>query len=192
MRICFATNNRHKVAEVSTLLPEQFTLLTLHEIGCEEELPEEQDTLEGNSLQKAQYVFERYGIACVADDTGLEVKALNGRPGVYSARYAGTESDSEANMAKLLEEMAEQTDREAQFRTIITLILPDGAIHQFEGKVEGFISEERSGMEGFGYDPLFVPAGFDKSFAQMTSGEKNEISHRGKAVRKLIDFLKSH
>jgi XTP/dITP diphosphohydrolase len=192
MRICFATNNRHKVDEVSELLPDLYTLLTLNEIGCKEELPEEQDTLEGNSLQKAQYVFDRYGIACVADDTGLEVAALNGRPGVYSARYAGIHQDSEANMAKLLQELAGEADRRAQFRTVITLILPGGAVHQFEGKVEGYISEERQGMEGFGYDPLFVPSGFDQSFAQMNSQEKNAISHRGRAVRKLIDFLKSH
>jgi len=191
VRICFATNNRHKVEEVAALLPGQISLLTLDEIGCLEELPEEKDTLEGNSLQKAQYIYDRYEIACVADDTGLEVDALDGRPGVYSARYAGDGNDSEANMSRLLNELEGIEDRSAQFRTIITLILPGGEMHQFEGKVEGRISHERQGTEGFGYDPLFIPSGFETSFAQMTAAGKNSISHRGRAVTKLVDFLKS-
>ncbi|MEJ2003802.1 MAG: non-canonical purine NTP diphosphatase [Cyclobacteriaceae bacterium] len=189
MRLCFATNNRHKVEEVGALLPDQFTLLTLREIGCNEELPEEQETLEGNSLQKAKYVFDQYGIACVADDTGLEVKALNGRPGVYSARYAGNSGDSEANMAKLLDELNGISERTARFRTVITLILKENEVYQFEGFVDGQITRQRSGSEGFGYDPLFIPEGFNTTFAEMAADQKNEISHRGRAVRKLIDFL---
>ncbi len=190
MDICFATNNKHKVKEVATLLPPSFRLLTLNEIGCKEELPEEQDTLEGNSLQKAEYVFKKFGIPCISDDTGLEVKALNGRPGVYSARYAGEQSDSAANISKLLEELHGKEDREARFRTIITLIVP-GMIRQFEGTVRGSITESLSGQAGFGYDPVFLPLGYEKTFAEMTAAEKNAISHRGEAVRKLIEYLKS-
>jgi XTP/dITP diphosphohydrolase len=190
MDICFATNNKHKVEEVASLLPPSFRLLTLKEIGCMDELPEERDTLEGNSLQKAEYVFNKFHIPCISDDTGLEVKALNNRPGVYSARYAGPEADSTNNIQKLLNELADISDRGARFRTIITFIAPN-VIQQFEGTVEGSITYSLSGKSGFGYDPVFRPEGHDLTFAEMTPGDKNAISHRGRAVRKLIDYLKS-
>jgi XTP/dITP diphosphohydrolase len=191
MDICFATNNDNKVREVAALLPPSFSIKTLKSIGCNEELPEEQDTLEGNSRQKAGYVFDNYGITCFADDTGLEVKQLGGRPGVYSARYAGPGNDAQANMAKLLDELDGEEDREARFRTVITLIHSKGEI-QFEGKVDGRIALYKSGEEGFGYDPVFIPDGFDRSFAEMSASEKNAISHRGLAVAKLVEYLQSH
>ena len=186
MEICFATNNENKVREVAALLPPSFSIRTLQSIGCTDELPEEQDTLEGNSLQKAQYVFDRYNIPCIADDTGLEIAALDGRPGVYSARYAGSGHDSEANMAKVLSEMTTAKDRSAKFRTVITF-LHSGGIKQV-----GLITSEKSGREGFGYDPIFKPAGYEVSFAEMSSEEKNAISHRGRAVEKLVTYLQSH
>ncbi|MCA6078136.1 RdgB/HAM1 family non-canonical purine NTP pyrophosphatase [Fulvivirga sedimenti] len=190
MDICFATNNKHKVEEVASLLPPSFRLLTLKEIGCMDELPEERDTLEGNSLQKAEYVFNKFGIPCISDDTGLEVNALNGRPGVYSARYAGPDADSPSNIQKLLQALGDTENRAARFRTIITFITPD-VVRQFEGTVEGCITHSLSGLSGFGYDPVFMPEGHDVTFAEMTSDEKNAISHRGRAVRKLVDYLKS-
>lgn len=189
MKICFATNNPNKVQEIQQLLGEDFEIHSLKDIGCDEELAETQDTLEGNSVQKARYVHTHYGVNCFADDTGLEVSALGGAPGVYSARYAGPQRSSEDNMQKLLAELQDKEDRSAQFRTVITLML-DGAQHQFEGIVRGHIASQRAGEEGFGYDPLFVPEGYQQTFAQMDMQEKNQISHRGRAIRKLVDFLK--
>ena len=190
MKICFATNNAHKIQEVSQLLGNAFTLLSLADIGCQEELPENQDTLTGNSEEKASYVYQHYHINCFADDTGLEVDALDGKPGVYSARYAGQQRSSEDNMNLLLTELAPHANRAAQFRTVITLWLRDH-MHQFEGVVRGRIAEQHSGQQGFGYDPVFIPEGYDHSFAEMTMEEKSKISHRGRAVRKLVEFLKS-
>lgn len=191
MDICFATNNAHKVREINQLLGERFRMLSLADIGCQEELPENQTTLEGNSEEKASYVYQHYRVNCFADDTGLEVDALQGEPGVYSARYAGPQRSSEDNMRRLLRELADQPNRTAQFRTVITLWL-DGQMHQFEGMVSGSIARERSGSEGFGYDPIFIPEGFTRSFADMTAEEKNQISHRGRAVRRLVQFLETY
>lgn len=186
--IVFATNNNHKLKEVSDLLENKYKVLSLKDIGCFEEISETADTLQGNALIKARYVYERYGKACFSDDTGLEVEALNNAPGVYSARYAGEDKDAEANMNKLLAELQDQTNRRAQFRTVVVLII-DGKEYLFEGKVEGDISTQKVGTHGFGYDPIFVPKGYDKSFAELALGEKNEISHRARAVKKLIAFL---
>jgi XTP/dITP diphosphohydrolase len=188
MKLCFATNNKGKLQEIKALLDGKFEIVSLQEIGCLEELPETRDTIEGNSLQKADYVWQHYKVSCFADDTGLEVKALNGEPGVYSARYAGPDCSPEDNMILLLHKMTEQKDRSALFRTCITLIL-EGEIHQFEGNVKGEILPVRQGEKGFGYDPIFKPEGFEKSFAEMSMEEKNKISHRGKAVRALAEFL---
>ena len=191
MKICFATNNKHKIREVSKLLGTDFQLLSLEEIGCSQELPEEQDTLEGNSRQKAEFVYQHYGISCFADDTGLEVEALGGAPGVYSARYAGEDRDGEKNMALLLKNLAGVNHRAAQFRTIITFIGDDKDFRQFEGVVKGRIIAERSGEKGFGYDPVFLPEGYSRTFAQMAMDEKNRISHRALAVNQLVSYLKS-
>ena len=191
MKICFATNNKHKILEVSKLLGTDFQLLSLEEIGCSEELPEEQDTLEGNSRQKAEYVYQHYGISCFADDTGLEVEALGGAPGVYSARYAGEDRDGEKNIALLLKNLTGVDHREAQFRTIITFIGDDKEFMQFEGVVKGQIIAERSGEKGFGYDPVFLPEGHSRTFAEMAMDEKNQISHRARAVNQLVSYLKS-
>ncbi len=191
MKLCFATNNKHKLQEIRQLLGGWFTVLSLEDIGCREELPENQTTLEGNSLEKAQYIWEHYQVNCFADDTGLEVEALNGAPGVYSARYAGLQRDNEANMALLLENLQSKNNRNAQFRTSITLIM-DGQVHQFEGVVKGKIAWQHTGMQGFGYDPLFIPEGYTKTFAEMDMAEKNSISHRGKAIARLVEFLKRH
>lgn len=188
MEICFATNNEHKLAEVQQMLPETVTLKTLAQIGCNVELPETQHTLEGNSRQKAEYVFEHFQINCFADDTGLEVEALNGEPGVYSARYAGSQRNAQDNMDLLLEKLKGQSNRKARFRTSVTLVL-DGEYFQFDGIVEGKILEETRGTEGFGYDPIFVPDGYEKTFAEMTAEEKNKISHRGRAIEKLVAYL---
>jgi len=189
MELCFATNNQHKLDEVSRLLGGAYTVLGLKAIGCDQELPEEQDTLEGNSLQKARFVHDHYHIDCFADDTGLEVEALNGAPGVYSARYAGPQRNSEDNMAPLLENLKGKANRRARFRTVITLVR-DGQAHQFEGIARGEVLESKRGARGFGYDPLFLPEGLDKSMAELTADEKNAISHRGEAIRKLVAFLK--
>ncbi|WP_266204096.1 non-canonical purine NTP diphosphatase [Pontibacter kalidii] len=189
-KLCFATNNRHKLAEVSQMLEGKYELLTLQDIGCNEELAEEQDTLEGNSRQKAEYVWNNYHVSCFADDTGLEVEALNGEPGVYSARYAGPQRSDADNINKLLDSLQGQPNRRARFRTSITLIL-DGQQHQFEGIVTGSIATDWKGDKGFGYDPVFVPDGHDRTFAQMSAGEKNAISHRGRATEELVSFLKS-
>lgn len=186
--LVFATQNKNKAHEIQGLLPEGIEVKTLAEIGCTDDIPEEEPTLEGNALQKARYVYEKYGVDCFADDTGLEVEVLNGEPGVYSARYAGPEKDSEANMDLLLEKLSGRENRKAQFRTAIALIL-DGKEYTFEGKVVGAIANQRSGDEGFGYDPIFVPEGDIRSFAQMPLSEKNKISHRGRAIKKLSEFL---
>lgn len=195
MRIVFATNNAHKLEEIRAILGHSHDILSLNDIQCHADIPETADTLEGNALQKARYVWDHYHLSVFADDTGLEVDALGGAPGVYSARYAGGAGhDSEANMAKLLRELHGHTDRTARFRTVIALILADGSDkgfseHLFEGKVEGRIATERQGSEGFGYDPLFIPDGYDESFAQLGTAVKNRISHRARAVARLTDFL---
>ncbi|GAB3527775.1 non-canonical purine NTP diphosphatase [Pontibacter brevis] len=189
-QLCFATNNKHKLAEVSQMLEGKYKLLSLQDIGCHEELPEEQDTLEGNSRQKAEYVWQNYKVSCFADDTGLEVEALNGAPGVYSARYAGLQRSDSDNIQLLLQNLEPHGNRKARFRTSVTLIL-DGQEHQFEGTVEGTISKEWKGDKGFGYDPVFVPDGYDRTFAEMSAAEKNAISHRGRAVQQLVAFLKA-
>ena len=189
-RICFATNNKHKIAEVSQMLEGKYELVSLEEIGCHEELPEEQDTMEGNSRQKAEYVWQKYNISCFADDSGLEVETLNGAPGVYSARYAGPQRSDSDNINLLLKNLEGQTNRRARFKTSITLIL-NGQEHQFEGTVNGTITKEWKGNKGFGYDPVFLPDGYEQTFAEMTGEQKNAISHRGHAVRKLVEFLKS-
>ncbi|WP_299755513.1 non-canonical purine NTP diphosphatase [uncultured Pontibacter sp.] len=188
-KLCFATNNQHKLAEVSQMLAGKYELLSLQDIGCNEELPEEQETLEGNSQQKAEYVWDNYNVSCFADDTGLEVEALHGAPGVYSARYAGPQRSDADNMNKLLLSLQGEQNRRARFRTSITLIL-DGQQHQFEGIVTGSIAESWQGDKGFGYDPVFVPDGHDRTFAQMSAEEKNVISHRGRAMQELVRFLK--
>lgn len=188
MKIVFATNNTHKLEEIRRMLRGSHQIVSLAEIGCHEDIPEEQDTLEGNALQKARYIKQHYGYDCFADDTGLEIDALGGRPGVYSARYAGEAKDSEANMRKVLAEMQGHTDRRARFRTVIALILGNEE-HFFEGKVEGEILTARQGYAGFGYDPVFRPDGYDRSFAEMDPDTKNSISHRGEATRKLAAFL---
>ena len=186
--LVFATNNSHKLEEVRAILGERFRIASLKEIGCTDDIPETADTLEGNAMQKARYVKEKFGYDCFADDTGLEVEALNGAPGVYSARYAGPGHDSEANMQKLLKELEGKTNRQAQFRTVIALLL-EGEEHTFEGIVPGTILTERRGTAGYGYDPVFVPEGFKETFAEMGNEEKNRISHRARAVQRLAEFL---
>lgn len=190
MKIIFATNNAHKLREVQAVLGEGFTLLTPRDCGITEEIPEEQPTLEGNALQKARYLHDRTGLDCFADDTGLEVEALGGEPGVRSARYAGPGHDSERNMELLLRNMEGITDRRARFRTVISLIL-DGEEHLFEGIVGGVLLTVPRGTNGFGYDPIFVPDGYAETFAEMSDEAKNAISHRGRAVAKLAAFLNS-
>ncbi len=188
--IIFATNNAHKLSEVQALLGDKFHLLTPRDCGITEDIPETADTLEGNALQKSHYLYDRMGKNCFADDTGLEVEALGGEPGVRSARYATDGHDFAANNRLLLKNMEGKENRRARFRTVISLIL-DGEEHLFEGIVEGRIAEQESGCEGFGYDPLFVPDGYDCTFAEMSAEEKNAISHRGRAVQKLVAFLKT-
>lgn len=190
MKICFATNNPNKIKEIKTAVGDRFEVLTLSDIGCNEEIPEDQDTISGNSSQKANFIKKHYNIDCFADDTGLEVEALNGEPGVYSARYAGPACDSQDNMKLLLKKLSGIENRNARFVTVITLII-DQKEFQFQGVVEGEIRTELSGNEGFGYDPIFSPNGYDITFAEMDLIEKNRISHRGKAVSKLVDFLKN-
>lgn len=186
--LCFATNNAHKIEELQAMLGLTFTLKTLSEIGCHDDIAETGTTLEENSLIKARYVWDNYQMDCFADDSGLEVVALNGAPGVYSARYSGLHHSHAANNELLLANLAGITNREAQFRTVITLIL-GGEIHQFEGIIKGKIIDQLRGTEGFGYDPLFVPDGYDQTFAEIPLAEKNLISHRAKAVEKLVAFL---
>ena len=188
--IIFATNNAHKLAEVQAVLGDGFRLRTPRECGIAEDIPETQPTLEGNALQKARYLYERTGRNCFADDTGLEVEALGGAPGVHSARYATDGHDFEANNRLLLRNLEGAGNRRARFRTVIALIF-DGREHLFEGIVEGRIAESASGAGGFGYDPLFIPDGYDISFAEMSADDKNAVSHRGRAVRKLADFIHS-
>jgi len=187
-QLVFATNNAHKVDEVREKLHGLFELKTLSEIGCVEDIPETSETLHGNASQKSQYLHDRFHCDCFADDTGLEVEALNGAPGVYSARYAGPAKDSEANIDKLLSELKGKENRRARFRTVISLIL-DGQERFFEGIVSGVILTERHGSQGFGYDPVFQPDGYNCSFAELSMEEKNKISHRGRAVEQLIQFL---
>jgi XTP/dITP diphosphohydrolase len=188
MEVCFATNNVKKLEEIRHLLEPAYRIKSLAEIGCHEELPETGNTLEANSLQKATYVWENYGMACFADDTGLEVETLGGEPGVYSARYAGPERDNEANMNLLLKKLEGKENRKARFRTLITWIDQHG-FQQFEGIVEGEILPAKAGEKGFGYDPVFQPEDTNRSFAQMNMEEKNAISHRGRALKKFVEFL---
>lgn len=188
--LVFATGNPHKIQEVHDLLQGHFDLKGLHDIGCPLDLPETSPTIEGNALQKARYVYGNYGANCFSEDTGLEIEALGGEPGVLSARYAGESKDPAANMQLVLERMAGKTNRKARFYTVIALIL-DGQEHIFEGIAEGSIRLEPSGTGGFGYDPIFQPDGFEATFAELTKAEKNAISHRGMAVRKLVKFLTS-
>ena len=188
-RLVFATNNAHKVEEIRAILGESVEVLSLKDIGCSVDIPETADTLEGNAAIKAEYVYQNYGLDCFADDTGLEVRALGGAPGIMSARYAGGEGhDSEANMTKLLHELEGEDDRRAQFRTAICLI-ESGKEHLFEGTVTGKIIEQRRGTTGFGYDPIFVPDGYDKTFAELGGDIKNKISHRAMAVNRLVAYL---
>jgi XTP/dITP diphosphohydrolase len=191
IELVFATNNRHKLNELSQLAGEKFHLLSLKDINCFDDIPETADTLEGNAAIKAQYVWEKFGINCFADDTGLEVDALNGQPGVFSARYAGVDQDSEANLSKVLEVLTGNSNRKARFRTVICLII-EGKEYYFEGIVNGNLLSKRQGKEGFGYDPIFVPVGYDKTFAEMDMAVKNKISHRGIATEKLIAFLNNY
>lgn len=188
MKIIFATNNAHKLSEVQAVLGEGFELVTPRMCGIEEDIPETASTLEGNASQKSHYLYERTGLDCFADDTGLEVEALGGEPGVHSARYATDGHDFAANNRLLLKNLEGVENRRARFRTVISLI-EGGEEHLFEGIVEGHIIDHESGSEGFGYDPLFVPEGFDRTFAEMTAEEKNAVSHRGRAVRKLVAYL---
>ena len=188
MKLVFATNNKHKLEEISRILGARFEIVSLEEIGCREDIPEDYETLQENALQKARYVKEHYGYDCFADDTGLEIEALGNRPGVYSARYAGPAKDSQANMRKVLEEMEGQGNRRARFRTVIALLW-EGREYCFEGEVRGKNLTAQQGQTGFGYDPIFRPEGYAESFAEMPMDEKNSISHRGRAVGKLVDFL---
>ena len=188
MKIVFATNNLNKLKEIQNILQDDIQLVSLDELGCTDDIPEEQDTLEGNASQKAWYIYNKYGVNCFADDTGLEVAALNNEPGVYSARYAGDQKSAEDNMNKLHNVINDIKNRKACFRTVISLII-DGKESLFEGKVDGEILYERHGNEGFGYDPIFKPKGYNTSFAEMALKDKNMISHRGKATIKLIQFL---
>ena len=189
MILCLATNNAHKVEELQAMLGHQYQLKTLADIGCSDEIPETENTFQGNSRQKALYIWERFGLNCIADDSGLEVDALNGEPGVFSARYAGEHGNHQKNINLLLQNLSGIQDRSAQFRCVITLIL-NGDIHQFDGIIRGTIIEEKRGTQGFGYDPIFIPVGHNRTFAEMSMEEKNPISHRGLAVEKLIAFLK--
>jgi XTP/dITP diphosphohydrolase len=188
MKLVFATNNEHKLNEIQSMLGTRFRLLSLADIGCFDDIPETKNTLEGNASQKARYIYEKYGYNCFADDTGLEVDALGMAPGVYSARYAGPQRDAVDNMNKLLFELDKINNRSARFRTVISFIM-NGSETLFEGKVEGQILNGPRGKQGFGYDPIFQPDGFDVSFAEMELNEKNKISHRGRAFTKLINFL---
>ncbi len=200
MKIVFATNNQHKLSEIRQILGNSIEVLSLSDIGCNVDIPETGTTLEENALQKAQYVYDHYHIDCFADDTGLEVEALGGAPGVYSARYAAVgcaatssqpkDHDSEANMTRLLNELGENNNRRARFRTVIALI-QQGAVHEFEGIVTGEIIRERRGGEGFGYDPIFQPDGYDQTFAELGVEVKNQISHRARATKKLCEFLRA-
>ena len=195
MEIIFATGNAHKVIEAQKALGDSFTLIMPKELGLDQEIPENGDTLQANAIEKAEFLWNKFGKNCFADDTGLEVDALGGAPGVYTARYAGPDKGSDANMSKLLAELSaleqngEKISRRARFRTVVALII-DGKTHIFNGVLEGKIATERSGSQGFGYDPVFIPDGYDKTLAEISLDEKNTISHRGKAMRALAEFLK--
>lgn len=188
MKLVFASNNKNKIAEIQSMLPESITILSLEDINCLEDIPETADTIEGNAILKADYVTQKYGYDCFADDTGLEVDAINGEPGVYSARYAGEQKNADDNMNKLLKALENSKNRSAQFKTVITLNL-EGKQYLFTGIAKGEITETKTGTNGFGYDPIFKPENFDKTFAELPLEIKNSIGHRGKAVQQLIDFL---
>ena len=188
MKLVFATNNPNKLSELQDLVPEGIEILSLKDINCNEELPETNPTLEGNALQKAKYVFDNYGYNCFADDTGLEIEALGGAPGVYSARYAGEDCKAEDNMKKVLTKLENKDNRNAKFRTVIALIIK-GEENLFEGECSGNIIKSKSGTEGFGYDPIFTPVGYEITFAEMSKQDKGAISHRGRAVVNLVDYL---
>lgn len=191
MQLVFATNNLNKLKEVQSLIPEHITLLSLKDIGCFEDVPETQKTIEGNAIQKAEYIKEKYGYDCFADDTGLEVTALQGEPGVYSARYAGEQRNDQDNMNLLLSNLKDKPSRSAQFKTVVALHL-NGKLETFTGICKGEITLEKQGEKGFGYDPIFKAEGFDKTFAQISIAEKNKVGHRGKAVTQLVDFLNNY
>jgi len=191
IRLCFATNNENKILEIRQILGDEFRILSLNDINCHEEIPENQPDLAGNSLQKARFIFDHYLTDCFADDTGLEVKALNGDPGILSARYAGEQKDNKKNIKLLLKNLSNKTDRKARFRTVITLI-QEGEVHQFDGIIDGKISNELRGQQGFGYDPVFIPDGYSQTFAELGLAEKNKISHRGIAIRKLVRYLRNN
>lgn len=188
MKLVFATNNKHKLQEIKHILGSSIELLSLNDIGCMEDIPENQPTIEGNAAEKSFYVYNKYGYNCFADDTGLEIEALDGEPGVYSARYAGEEKSSDKNIELVLLKLNKIKNRKARFKTVISLVI-DGRETQFEGIVDGEILEERRGATGFGYDPVFKPIESSLSFAEMSLDEKNKISHRGRATQKLIDYL---
>ncbi|AWA30266.1 non-canonical purine NTP pyrophosphatase [Flavobacterium magnum] len=188
MQLVFASSNKNKIAEIQNMLPDGITVLSLEDIGCHEEIPETADTIEGNAVLKADYVSQKYGYDCFADDSGLEVDALGGAPGVYSARYAGEQKNAMDNMHKLLEALSEETNRSAQFKTVLALNL-NGEKHLFSGILKGKITDEMRGTKGFGYDPIFQPEGYDRNLAEFSMEEKAAISHRGIAVKQLVSFL---
>ena len=188
MQLVFASNNKNKIKEIQLLVPQSIHVLSLEDIGCLEEIPETADTIEGNAILKANYISEKYGYNCFADDTGLEVEALNGEPGVYSARYAGEQKDANDNMDKLVLNLKDKANRSSQFKTVIALNL-DGNQTLFTGIIKGKIIDEKMGTNGFGYDPIFIAEGYSKTFAELTIEEKSTISHRGLAVKQLVDFL---
>jgi XTP/dITP diphosphohydrolase len=190
MKIVFASNNKNKILEIQSMLPESIQIVSLESIGCLGEIPETSETIEGNAILKANYITQKYGFDCFADDTGLEVEAINGEPGVYSARYAGEQRNADDNMNKLLNELADKTNRTAQFKTVIALNLK-GKQYLFEGIASGEIIKEKIGLGGFGYDPIFKPTNYDETFAQLSLDIKNEISHRGKATKALLEFLQN-
>jgi XTP/dITP diphosphohydrolase len=187
--LVFATNNSHKLREIREITGDEFIISSLKDIGCDEDIPEEAETIAGNAAQKAWFIYRKYGLDCFADDTGLEIEALDGRPGVKSARYAGEDCIAENNIRKVLHELDGEKNRKARFRTVIALVT-GGREFLFEGTVEGIILQEKRGADGFGYDPVFLPEGFDQSFAEMPAALKNSISHRGAAMKKLITYLK--
>lgn len=191
MKITFATNNKNKLKEIQNLVPEGIIIQSLSEIGCDQDIPETGFTLKENAQQKSDYIIQRYKVNCFSDDTGLEIKSLNDEPGVFSARYAGPQKNSEDNIDLVLDNLKGKEDRSAQFKTVISLYL-DGKQYFFEGVCKGTITKERSGSEGFGYDPIFIPEGYKTTFAEMSMDEKNKISHRGRAVQKLIEFLNNY
>lgn len=190
-KLVFATNNAHKLEEARAILGDKVDIISLNELGCHEDIPETANTLQGNALLKVQYIYEHYHYDCFSDDTGLEIEALNGEPGVYSARYAGVDKDSESNMNKVLSKMKNEKNRKAQFRTVVALII-DGKHYSFDGIIKGEITNEKHGNSGFGYDPIFRPLESQFTFAEMPASEKNHISHRALALQKLSDFIKTY